>query len=51
LTKGQTSSSGTGKPKGLEKGYYVKPTVLADVNNQMEIARTEFLVQYYLYAF
>ena len=32
---------GTGKPKGLEKGYYVKPTVFADVNNQMEIARTE----------
>ena len=32
---------GTGKPKGLEKGYYVKPTVFADVNNQMEVARTE----------
>ena len=34
-------AGGTGKPKGLEKGYYVKPTVFADVNNQMEIARTE----------
>ena len=34
-------AGGTGKPQGLEKGYYVKPTVFADVNNQMEIARTE----------
>jgi len=34
-------AGGTGKPEGLEKGYYVKPTVFADVNNQMEIARTE----------
>ena len=34
-------AGGTGKPKGLEKGYYVKPTVFADVNNKMEIARTE----------
>jgi len=34
-------AGGTGKPKGLEKGYYVKPTVFADVNNQMDIARTE----------
>jgi len=34
-------AGGTGKPEGLEKGYYVKPTVFADVNNQMDIARTE----------
>ena len=34
-------AGGVGKPKGLEKGYYVKPTVFTDVNNQMEIARTE----------
>ena len=34
-------AGGTGNPKGLEKGYYVKPTVFADVNTQMEIARTE----------
>jgi aldehyde dehydrogenase (NAD+) len=34
-------AGGTGKPESLEKGYYVKPTVFADVNNQMEIARTE----------
>jgi len=34
-------SGGTGKPEGLEEGYYVKPTVFADVNNKMEIAKTE----------
>ncbi len=34
-------TGGVGKPEGLEKGYYVKPTVFKDVNNQMEIARTE----------
>ena len=34
-------AGGVGKPEGLEKGYFVKPTAFADVNNQMEIARTE----------
>jgi len=34
-------AGGVGKPEGLEKGYYVKPTVFADVNNQMDIAREE----------
>jgi aldehyde dehydrogenase (NAD+) len=34
-------AGGPGKPKGLEKGYFVKPTVFVDVNNKMEIARTE----------
>ena len=34
-------AGGVGKPDGLEKGYFVKPTVFVDVNNQMEIARTE----------
>jgi aldehyde dehydrogenase (NAD+) len=32
---------GTGKPEGLETGYFVRPTVFADVNNQMTIAQTE----------
>ena len=32
---------GTGRPKGLENGYFVRPTVFADVNNQMTIAQTE----------
>jgi len=34
-------SGGPGKPDGLKAGYYVKPTVFADVNNKMNIARTE----------
>ncbi len=34
-------AGGTGKPEGLNDGYYVKPTVFAEVNNNMDIARTE----------
>jgi len=34
-------AGGPGKPEGLSEGYYVKPTVFADVNNNMDIARTE----------
>ena len=34
-------AGGTGKPEGLKAGYYVKPTVFADVKNNMEIAQTE----------
>ncbi|SPJ26633.1 aldehyde dehydrogenase family protein [Falsiruegeria mediterranea] len=34
-------AGGTGRPDGLNKGYYVKPTVFADANNQMTIAREE----------
>lgn len=32
---------GLGLPEGLEKGYYVRPTVFSDVNNDMSIARDE----------
>jgi aldehyde dehydrogenase (NAD+) len=32
---------GTGKPEGLETGYYVKPTVFGNVRNDMTIAREE----------
>jgi aldehyde dehydrogenase (NAD+) len=35
------AAGGPGKPEGLEKGYYVKPTVFRDVNNDMTIAREE----------
>jgi aldehyde dehydrogenase (NAD+) len=35
------AAGGVGKPDGLDKGYYVKPTVFADVNNDMAIAREE----------
>ena len=34
-------AGGVGKPEGLETGYYVKPTVFADVTNDMTIAREE----------
>ena len=34
-------AGGTGKPEGLDKGYYVKPTVFANVSNDMTIAREE----------
>jgi aldehyde dehydrogenase (NAD+) len=35
------AAGGTGRPDGLDKGYYVKPTVFADVSNDMTIAREE----------
>ena len=34
-------AGGKGHPDGLAKGYYVKPTVFADVRNDMTIAREE----------
>ncbi len=34
-------AGGLGRPEGLNKGYFVKPTVFADANNQMTIAREE----------
>ena len=34
-------AGGTGRPDGFNRGYYVRPTVFADVNNDMTIAREE----------
>ena len=34
-------AGGTGRPEGLDKGFYVRPTVFSDVNNDMSIAREE----------
>lgn len=34
-------AGGTGRPEGLARGYFVKPTVFADVSNDMSIAREE----------
>ena len=34
-------TGGVERPDGLEKGYYVKPTVFADVTNDMTIAKEE----------
>ncbi|WP_269933395.1 aldehyde dehydrogenase family protein [Aminobacter sp. HY435] len=34
-------AGGIGRPEGFNRGYFVRPTVFADVNNQMRIAREE----------
>ena len=34
-------TGGVGRPDGLDKGFYVKPTVFANVNNTMTIAKEE----------
>lgn len=34
-------AGGEGRPEGLPKGYFVRPTVFADVSNDMDIAREE----------
>ena len=32
---------GVGRPEGMDKGYYARPTVFGDVNNQMRLARED----------
>ncbi|QMU58908.1 MAG: aldehyde dehydrogenase family protein [Boseongicola sp.] len=34
-------AGGTGRPDGLNRGYFVRPTVFSDVNNEMTIMREE----------
>jgi aldehyde dehydrogenase (NAD+) len=34
-------TGGAGRPDGIAKGYFVKPTIFSNVNNQMTIAREE----------
>ena len=34
-------AGGPGRPEGIDKGYYVRPTVFANVTNDMTIAREE----------
>jgi aldehyde dehydrogenase (NAD+) len=34
-------AGGLGRPDGLERGWFVRPTVFADVRNDMQIARDE----------
>jgi len=34
-------TGGPGRPEGLDKGFYVKPTVFANVTNEMTIAKEE----------
>jgi aldehyde dehydrogenase (NAD+) len=37
----QLAVGGTGRPEGLGRGYFVKPTVFGEVRNDMTIAREE----------
>jgi aldehyde dehydrogenase (NAD+) len=37
----RVAAGGVGRPEGFKSGYYVKPTVFADVKNEMTIAREE----------
>ena len=41
MSEARLVAGGLGRPDGLNRGYFVKPTVFADVNNQMTIAREE----------
>ncbi|MDH3399841.1 MAG: aldehyde dehydrogenase family protein [Chromatiales bacterium] len=34
-------AGGTGRPEGLDKGYFIKPTVFGHVSNDMVVAREE----------
>lgn len=34
-------AGGTGLPEGVNKGYYIRPTIFADVTNDMDIAQQE----------
>jgi aldehyde dehydrogenase (NAD+) len=34
-------TGGAGRPQGLDKGYFIQPTVFSGVNNEMTIAREE----------
>jgi aldehyde dehydrogenase (NAD+) len=41
MSEARMTAGGLGRPDGLNRGYFVKPTVFADVNNDMTIAREE----------
>ena len=34
-------TGGTRRPKGIKKGYFIRPTIFSEVNNDMTIAREE----------
>lgn len=40
--EGATIAYGGGRPAGLDRGYYVEPTLFTDVTNTMTIAQEEF---------
>ncbi|HUE08771.1 MAG TPA: aldehyde dehydrogenase [Acidimicrobiales bacterium] len=41
IAEGATLATGGGRPKDLERGYYVEPTVFGNVDNHSTIAREE----------
>jgi aldehyde dehydrogenase (NAD+) len=41
IAEGATLATGGGRPKDLERGYYIEPTVFGNVDNQSTIAREE----------
>ncbi len=41
MKEGRLVAGGLGRPEGFNKGYFVRPTVIADVDNDMTIAREE----------
>ncbi|MEP5731625.1 MAG: aldehyde dehydrogenase family protein [Sulfitobacter sp.] len=41
MSEARMVAGGLGRPDGLNRGYYVKPTVFADVTNDMTIAQEE----------
>lgn len=41
VSEGARLVCGGGRPAGLERGWYVQPTLFADVHNEMRIAREE----------
>ncbi|MEO1562031.1 MAG: aldehyde dehydrogenase family protein [Pseudomonadota bacterium] len=41
MKEARLAAGGLGRPDGLNRGYFVRPTVFADVSNDMTIAREE----------
>jgi aldehyde dehydrogenase (NAD+) len=43
VEEGARLVTGSGRPEGLESGWFVQPTVFADVENSMTIAQEEIV--------
>ena len=41
MSEARLVAGGLGRPEGLNRGYFVRPTVFADVSNDMTVAREE----------
>src|SRR5690606_23690895 len=44
VDQGARIAFGGGRPAGLDRGYFVEPTLFVDVDNAMDIAQKEFFV-------